>query len=87
MSINKNIREKLPSDTVVFDNLAYDNSIIGVTFDNRAIYNYDSMLLEIMEDEDMSLEEAADWISYNTIRSLSYVSGNKPLIVYIDDDY
>ena len=32
MSVNQEIRNKLSPDTVVFDNYAYDNSIIGTTF-------------------------------------------------------
>lgn len=31
MSVNQEIRNKLPPDAVVFDNYAYDNSIIGIT--------------------------------------------------------
>lgn len=31
MSVNVDIRNKLPTDAVVFDNYAYDNSIIGIT--------------------------------------------------------
>ena len=32
--------------------------------------------------EEMNEEEAADYLSYNTIRSLSYISGTKPIIMY-----
>lgn len=37
MSVNQDIRNKLPADAVVFDNHAYDNSIIGTTFDGKKI--------------------------------------------------
>ena len=42
--INEIIRSKLPKDALVFDNHSYDNSIIGVTFDGRAIYCLEMMI-------------------------------------------
>lgn len=78
--ININVRNKLPPDTIVFDNQTYDNSIIGVTFDSRAIYDYDLMVQELME-EGYSEEDAIDWIDYNTIRSLPYINGKRPIIM------
>lgn len=84
MAINTEIRKKLPPETIVFDNYAYDNSIIGTTFDGRAIYEYYSMINELSEDSEMSIYDAEDWINYNTIRSLPYINGKKPMIVYGD---
>lgn len=37
--VKQEVRERLDDDTVVFDNPAYDDSIIGRTFDGRAIYD------------------------------------------------
>lgn len=86
MSVNQEIRNKLPPDAVVFDNYAYDNSIIGTTFDGRAIYDFDKMVEELMNDEGWSYEDAVEWISYNTLRSLPYGGGKTPLIVYTDEE-
>lgn len=84
MSVNQEIRNKLPPDTVVFDNHAYDNSIIGTTFDGRAIYDFDKMTEELMQDEGWTDQEAIDWIEYNTIRALPYGGEKAPLIVYTE---
>lgn len=84
MSVNLEIRKKLSSDAIVFDNFAYDNSIIGMTFDGRAIYEYNRMAHELSKDNCMSIDEAMEWIDYNTIRALNYISGKKPIIVYDD---
>lgn len=73
MSVNQEIINKLPPDAVVFDNYAYDNSIIGTTFDGRAIYDFDKMVKELINDEGWSYEDAVEWISYNTLRSLPMV--------------
>ena len=86
MSINQKIREKLPLDAVVFDNHAYDNSIIGITFDGRAIYDFDKMVKELMADEGWEEMDAVEWINYNTLRSLPYAGNKAPLIVYTDEE-
>lgn len=81
MAVNQDIRNKLPPDAVVFDNYAYDNSIIGTTFDGRAIYDFDKMVEELMTDECWTEDEAIDWIEFNTIRALPYGGEKAPMIV------
>ena len=81
MAINQDIRNRLHDDTIVFDNMSYDNSIIGTTFDGRAIYDYDLMVEEFISDEECSSDEAIDWIEYNTLRSLPYAGDKAPLVV------
>ena len=61
--------EELP---LMFDNHAYDNSIVGLTEDMRLVYDYNLMIEEFMKDEDCDESEAIEWIEYNTIRSLGY---------------
>ena len=82
MSVNLKLRTLLPEDSLVFDNASYDNSIVGVTTDNRVVYDYDKMILEVMEDEGWSYDDAVDWIEYNTIRSLPYAGEKAPIIMY-----
>ena len=86
MSVNQDIRNKLPSDAVVFDNHSYDNSIIGTTFDGRAIYDFDKMVTELMNDEGWTEQEAIDWIEFNTLRALPYVENKRPLVVYTTEE-
>lgn len=82
MSVNLKLRALLPEDALVFDNASYDNSIVGVTTDNKVVYDYDKMVEELMEDEGWSYDEAVDWIDYNTIRSLQYAGDKAPIIMY-----
>ena len=82
MAVNLQLRAELPEDAIVFDNMSYDGSIVGVTTDGRVVYNYDKMVEELMEDEQCSYEEAADWIDYNTIRALPYAGENGPIIMF-----
>ena len=82
MAINEEIRNKLPEEALVFDNASYDNSIIGITFDDRAIYSFERMIQEYMSDNDCDEIEAIEWVEYNTIRALPYAGDKAPMIVY-----
>lgn len=81
MAVNLQLRAELPEDAIVFDNMSYDGSIVGVTTDGRVVYDYDKMVEELMEDEGWSCEEAAEWINYNTIGGLP-CDENGPIIMY-----
>ena len=82
--VKPEIRERLDDNTLVFDNPAYDNSIIGQTFDGRAICDIDSMAEELATDDEITVEEAMDFIDYNAIRSLPYAGEKAPIVVHIE---
>ena len=82
MAVNLQLCAELPEDAIVFDNMSYDGSIVGVTTDGRVVYNYDKMVEELMQDEEWSYEDASEWIDYNTIRALPYAGENGPIIMY-----
>lgn len=82
--VKPEVRERLDREALVFDNPSYDDSIIGQTFDGRAIYDIDKMAEELSSDEGMSIEEAADFIGYNSIRSLPYAGEKAPVVVYVE---
>ena len=78
------VRAQLDDGALVFDNPAYDNSIIGQTFDGRAIYDVESMAEELASDDEISIEEAMDFIDYNAIRSLPYAGEKAPVVVHVE---
>lgn len=82
--VNLKIRELLEDDALVFENPAYDNSIIGQTFDGRAIYDIDQMAEELASEDEITLEEAMDFIDYNAIRSLPYAGEKAPVVVHVE---
>lgn len=82
--VKPEVRERLNDDALVFDNPAYDGSIIGETFDGRAIYNIEKMAEELATDDNISLEEAMDFIDYNAIRSLPYAGEKAPVVVHVE---
>ena len=79
-------REKLVEagyeDSIIFDNPAYDSAIIGVTTDGRIVYDYITMVYDLMVSDSMSYEDAIDFIEYNTIRSLPYAGSDAPIIMH-----
>lgn len=68
-------------DAVIFDNPSYDDALVGVSEDGRAIYDYDKMIICLYVDGFISIEEAIEFIEYNTIRALPYVE-NAPIILH-----
>ena len=67
---------------IIFENPDYDSAIIGITENNQVVYYYEKMIEHLMQEDDMDYEEAVDFISYNTIRSLPYAGEGAPIIMY-----
>ena len=69
-------------DSIIFENPDYDSAIVGISDSGEIIYDFDKMVQHLVEHEDMTKEEAADFICYNSIRSLPYVGEGAPIIMY-----
>lgn len=83
--INEKLRQYIKEyneDAVVFDNPSFDGSIIGISTEGHVIYDLCSMIQELSIDDQMSYEEASEFIDYNTLRALPYITeGTKPIIL------
>lgn len=83
--MNKAIRDRLRDngheDAVIFESPDYDNAIIGVTEDERVVYDFNAMVQCLVEADGMTELEAIEFIEYNAIRALPYVE-NGPIIMY-----
>lgn len=66
---------------VILDDPSFDNSIVGYTDDGRLVYSLDKMVEELSNEENLSVEEALDFINYNTYRSLPYMGEYAPIIM------
>ena len=66
------VLEELDISAVAFDSPSYLNAIVGISHDDRLIYDYDKMVECLMEEDNMSMEEAIEFIDYNTLRALPY---------------
>lgn len=61
---------------------SYDDALIGVTEDGRAVYDFGLMIEWLMHKYDWSETEAIEWIEYNTLRALPYFGADAPIIMY-----
>ena len=71
-------------DSIVFENPSYIDAIVGFSDTGRVIYDYDLMIESLMKADGMDMEEAAEFIDYNTVRALPYCSPSekRPIILY-----
>jgi hypothetical protein len=68
-------------NVVIFSNPDYASAFVGISENNRAIYDYDEMIEFLVKENGMTGMEAIEFIEYNTIRSLPYFE-NAPIILY-----
>lgn len=83
MTAREKIEERGLDEVVIFENPSFDEAFIGVSDDDRAIYDFDKMVDCLSKD--MTAEEAVEFIEYNTIRALPYVP-KSPIILYRMED-
>ena len=69
-------------DVLLSDNYSYDDALVGVTEDHRAVYDFDKMVDWLMQTEGFDNMDAIEWIEYNTLRSLPYFGENAPIVFY-----
>ena len=82
MTAEEKLAEAGYEDVIILKNYSYDDALIGVTEDNRAVYDYERMIEWLCREENFSHEEAIEWIDYNTVRALPYFGDKAPIIIY-----
>ena len=85
--IREDIREEIKElgfeNSLLFDNPDFDDSIIGYTEDGQIVYNFDQMAIEYAQDTGCTLEEAVEFIEYNTLRALPYADiDTRPIVIF-----
>lgn len=66
---------------IIFENPSYDTAFVGLIDGSSnmvAVYDYDKMIEYLVDNEQMTDEEAADFISYNS----SFSQEGYPVILY-----
>ena len=87
MLVRELILEAGYENVVILEDFSYDTALVGISDDNRAIYDFDKMVEWLIEHEEFEDEtEAIEWIEYNTIRALPYMGENAPIIMYSIQD-
>ena len=67
---------------MIFSMYSYDDALVGVTDDNRAVYDFDKMVVWLMEETGWSCEEAIEWVEYNTLAAIPPGDPKSPAIMY-----
>jgi hypothetical protein len=72
--------EEMLENVSMFENPAFVNAITGIDLHHKKIvYDYDKMVECLMEEDNMTMEEAIEFIDYNTLRTVPYMP-NPPII-------
>ena len=82
ITIEELLLENGYEDVKYLTNFSYDTALIGVTDDNRAVYDFDKMVDWLITTEGFTYEEAVEWVEYNTIRALPYFGEDAPIVMY-----
>ena len=89
MSEYMNAEEKLlewgydPEEIVLFKNEDYDTALIGVSTDDRAVYDFDLMIEYLMNKYGWSDIESIEWIEVNTLPAIPYKYKGRPAPIVI----
>ena len=67
---------------IILSSDSYDDALIGVTEDGRAVYDYDLMVEWLVKNSEMDETEAMEWIDFNTIRALPYAGEGAPIVMF-----
>ena len=70
-------------DVLILENYSYDDALVGVTEDGRAVYDFNKMVAWLVETEGFTEEAAIEWIEYNTIRALPYLGDQAPIVIHM----
>lgn len=84
MTNKEKIEEFLGEDTertvILYDNPSYEGALVGITTDDRAVYSYDKMVESLMEEDNISEEDAIEFINYNTLGA--YIDPKQPIVIF-----
>lgn len=73
------------SGSLMFRDPDYESAIVGYDVETKSIiYSYDLMVQSLCEEEGMTLEDAIEFIDYNTLRALKYINkedGPRPIVL------
>ena len=61
---------------------SYDDALIGVTHDDRAVYDYNLMIDWLVKEQGLTEQEAVEWIDFNTIGALPFGGSDTPLVLF-----
>lgn len=82
MNAEERLLEYGYEDVKYLVNESYDDALVGVSEDGRAIYDFDKMVEWLVDKYGWTETESIEWIEVNTLRSLPYMGSGAPIIMY-----
>ena len=68
------------AEIMIIEDDALCESLVGVTSDERAVYDESKMAEEMMQAYGMTYEDAIEHIEFNIVRALPYYGDKAPII-------
>jgi len=65
-----------------FTNPDFLDAIVGTTEEGNVVYSYADMVTSLMKSQNISQEEAIEFINYKTLRTIPYMPSPAPIIIY-----
>lgn len=81
MSIRDEIQE-YTTDACILTEEYYDSAIVGISTDDRVVYAFTKMVDALANAENMTPEQAQEYIEYNILRAIPYLGDKAPIIVH-----
>ena len=60
----------------------FAKALVGITTDDRLVYSYERIVECLMETDNMSDEDARDYVDYNVVGSLNPHIEESPVIIH-----
>lgn len=66
-----------------FANPIYNNALVGITWNGRAVYDFEEMVRCLLDNNIVyTFEDAVDFIEFLCIKESQYIGENAPIIIY-----
>jgi hypothetical protein len=82
MPVNDKLDTLVPGALLMEPREVYDDAVIGMTFDGRAIYDSEHVIRCTVTSDGMTFEDAVEWHEFNTF--CAYMGPKTPLYVNLD---
>lgn len=68
-------------ESVVLVDPDFCSAVVGISQDGRVVYSFEKMVQYLMLNDNMSHDEAVNYIEYNTIRAIPYMGAISPIVI------
>jgi len=82
MSVSDSNKVNHKSCIIFFSDYSFEDALVGISEDNRAVYEYEKMIEYLVRHEGFTDDEATEWIECNTIPSLINLGPGAPIIMH-----